>query len=391
MSETVESAEGRRGAPASGLESVVCLLNAAATWQPIQPALFEQIDWTKLVSSAEYHGVLPVFAHRLLEASGEFPIDSAVRSLLRSSLSATVVRSFPLAQEVLRVSNTFRTHVVPVIPYKGPALAEDLWGSFSLRECSDLDFLVPPDEVDRAGTLLEELGYSRVTPIAAHLRPALLRNASEEQFNHRETKILLELQWAPAPRAFATHFDAGSMWSRTREIAFAGGAVLSPSAEDLLLLLCIHGWKHNWSRLIWVADMAQLIQRLPLDWRSVFSRAKEEAHEGILALGVCMAQRCFQLELPDEFVPNRRIVRLAEELTRRLQSDEHCSYVEWHRYLLAARDSYSDRIAQVARFLLTPGLGEYGAIELPAWASSGYRFVRLARGLRMLPGKTQEQ
>jgi Uncharacterised nucleotidyltransferase len=365
-----------------------CLLSAVMLWKPLQPEFFQRVDWTQVVSSADHHGVLPILAQRVLS---ELSIDSVVRTSLRSSLSATTKRSLPLADEILRISNLFRQHGVRVIPYKGPVLAEELWGSFSLRECSDLDFLVPVGQVDRAGELLEELNYVRITPIPKHLRPTLTRNASEEQFRHRDRKVLLELQWAPAPSVFAIDYDERSLWSNAHEIAFAGGSVLAPSSEDLFLLLCIHGWKHNWSRLIWLGDIAQLLHTTQLDWSRVFVEAAKNRQTNMVSLALLLANRCFDTPLPAECVQSRKLIRVADELLGCMQSNERCSYVKWHRYMLAARDSHNDQIHQVSRFLFTPGLGEYGAIALPGWASAGYRLVRLSRVLRLFPGKAQEQ
>ena len=129
-----------------------------------------------------------------------------------------MLRSFPMVQEIVRITQVFAEHGVPLIPYKGPVLADELWGSFSLRVCADLDFLIARQDAVRGGELLEELGYERLAKLPKYLHPALLRDASEEQFRHRETGLLLELQWAPAPRVFALAFDTKPLWERTRTL-----------------------------------------------------------------------------------------------------------------------------------------------------------------------------
>ena len=363
---------------------------ATGTSPKLHPELFENIDWDRFLAGAESHGVAAVVAQRILESELRSRLDAGVERRLRQVYQTTLMRSFPLAQEIHSITRAFKNENVPIIPYKGPALAERYWGSFAVRDCVDLDFLVRPRDVERAGTILEALGYERVARIPHHLRPALIRNASEEQFRHRETGLLLELQWAPSPQVFALKFDTSEMWSKVSNIAFAGEEVLSPSPEDLLLLLCIHGWKHNWSRLIWVGDVVRLLDGESINWARLMARAKREGTLGVLSLGLLIAHTLFDVPLPPSLIIENRIKQLSEVLITRMQSAQCCSYVEWHRFMLAARDSNTDRLRQMTSFLFTPGLGEYAACDLPASTAAGYKLIRLARVMRLFPGKAIE-
>lgn len=364
------------------------LVNSASPRSSIRPALFHGIDWQRFLDAAYYHGIHAIACKRLLESN--LDLQPAERELLRAALQSTSTKSFRLVQEVLRVTRSFRERRLRIAPYKGPVLAEDLWGSFALRDCADLDFLVPFEEADRAASLLQELGYSELSPIPSHLRPALHRNASEEQLVNHEKNILLELQWSPAPRVLGIDFDASTMWNRVREIDFAGNRVLAHAPEDLFVLLAIHGWKHNWSRLLWVGDVAQLMQSNVLKWNEIFRFAERNHVLGIIRLAIGTAHACFNIELPDGHKPIAAQRHLVEALLRHLRDATPASYSDWHRLMLAARDTNRDKFRQVTRFLLTPGLGEYNFAALPAWAQSGYRAIRLARVMGMAQAKGRD-
>ena len=53
----------------------------------------------------------------------------------------------------------FENHGITAIPYKGPALALQVYGDLKLRSFVDLDVLVRRSDAARAGTLLAARGY----------------------------------------------------------------------------------------------------------------------------------------------------------------------------------------------------------------------------------------
>ena len=331
------------------------LVNAVSTWTPIRPELFHHLEWEKSISAAEDHGVLPIVAQRILESAMAGEVELPVKDRLRRSFQANLLRVLSLIEEVKRIVGVFAAERIPIIPYKGPALAESLWGNSALRKCDDLDFLVERRNVDRAGNILDSLGYTRVSPIKHHLRPALMRNASEEQFQHRETGLLLELQWSPAPQVFGIRYDADSIWPRTERISFSDELVLSPSPEDLLMLLSIDGWKHNWARLIWLGDIAQLTRLYVLDWDRLHARCKATRNLRLLALPLRMASHLFGMPLPRQFAfTDPELDALAQELEGRVREANPRRYRDWHRCMLAARDTKLDRAHQMATFGSTP-------------------------------------
>jgi hypothetical protein len=340
--------------------------------------IFVGLNWDALLAQARHHSLLPLVAHRLLE-SRNVVLPAQLRARLRSEFQANLLRNFGLFEETKRILRVWREAGIEAIPYKGPVLAEQLWGSFALRDCSDLDFLVRRSNVECAGEALTTAGYIPVAPVAPALRRALLRDASEEQFRHSQSKLLLELQWAPIPRTLAVSFDADAMWHRIRRAEVAVEAVNAPSPDDLFALLAIHGWKHNWSKLIWIADLAALMSKYPFDWKAIYESATKQGWRRILLLAVEMVSRVYGIkcELLRYVDPPLRV--LAERIEQNLRLARDNRYLEWHRDMLAARDSRSWRLRQIANFIFIPGLAEYASARLQPWMSPAYRVIRVAR------------
>ena len=106
--------------------------------------------------------------------------------------------------------------------------------------------------------------------------------------------MVLELRWRlelTQPR-FKRNLGMDWVWPRRRTAMLAGAEVPDMSPEITLLMLCMHGSKHVWSRLIWICDVAQLLVSSPdLDWKEVTREANQSGLWRSLALGVLLAHR----------------------------------------------------------------------------------------------------
>jgi len=89
------------------------------------------------------------------------------------------------------------------------------------------------------------------------------------------------------------------VWPRRRTATLAGAGVPDMSPEIKLLMLCMHGSKHAWSRLIWICDVAQLLRVSPeLNWKEVIREARKSGLWRALALGVLLAHRVAGAAVP---------------------------------------------------------------------------------------------
>jgi len=177
--------------------------------------------------------------------------------------------------------------------YKGPALAAQAWYEPALRESGDLDFLLPHDDAMRAYRLLLEQGFTPdnarasdslegrwLSPHACNL-PTLIRTSDGLQ---------LELHWALSARSFGLPLPLDGMWCSSVEVGVAPGVLVkSPSPAWHLLAAAIHGAKHRWERLKWVADVAQLLDRYPGALAEARSIAKTQRLARVLDLATALA------------------------------------------------------------------------------------------------------
>jgi hypothetical protein len=70
--------------------------------------------------------------------------------------------------------------------------------------------------------------------------------------------------------------------------------------EDELVFICIHGAKHLWERLIWIADVAALVTRQSgIDWQAATEIARDVGAERMLYTGLRLASDLLHARLPD--------------------------------------------------------------------------------------------
>jgi hypothetical protein len=163
--------------------------------------------------------------------------------------------------------------------------------------------------------------------------------------------------------------------------------VLTFSDEDLLLLLCIHGAKDMWERLILVADIAQLLRSGgQLNWPGIFKEAEAVGGSRMLRHGLLLANDLLGVDLPGEVAPALQAdpgVRwLTAQAAKRLLQDEDDPPPYLQRlffYFKSIARPFSG-FKYVADQVFTPTPLEWQLFPLP----ENYSFLyRIARPLRL--------
>ncbi len=361
--------------------------------RPVAACMATGVDWQQVIRLAEHHSVLPLLYQALCGLSAAVPPD--ILGDLRQRYQHNARRNLAFTSELFRVLSCLEAHHVPAIPYKGPVLAEAVYGDLALRSFSDLDILVRPADVGSAKAALETLGYTLSSPLSEAEERAYLATGYEYTFDGPAGRNLLEIQWRILPRFYAIHFDCCELFERAASATVSGRTVRTLSSEDLLLTLCVHAAKHAWIRLCWLRDIAGVVQSQPLDWSLVGERSRDLGIQRILAIGLLLAHRLLGAPVPDwlreSWQGNRQIDSLYNQVAQHLPGAEEYSAESpaYFRLMLRLRERWSDRIRFAFRLTFTPGIGEWQVLRLPAPLFPLYRVIRLFRlGGRLLSGRS---
>ena len=253
------------------------------------------IDWTRLLVLAQRHALVPL-VHRHLGARSALP--QAVRDRLEQDARLNAQHNLFLASRLLHVLTALNRNGIAAMPFKGPVLAARLYGDVACRQFGDLDVFVRPGAVIRARHALLEAGYHGPLPKGAGRQELFFRWRNQIELIGA-ADVHVELHWSAAPRMLGIRFDFDGMWRRAENVVMAGTHIPTPSSEDLLVLLCIHGAKHEWRRISWVCDVGQLIASAPsLAWDAVWSSASKAGVRRMVSLGLLLATDLLGAVLP---------------------------------------------------------------------------------------------
>jgi hypothetical protein len=199
----------------------------------------------------------------------------------------------PLIRTLEKTASAFAEVGVRTCALKGPALSARLYGDPAIRSSIDLDFLVAPEDLDRAVSVMRALGYSGKSDATAAY---LLRHSHHLQFaRHGATSIELHFQ---TYAGFGVTLSAAALMDRAVDYAFREHTtLLIPSPEDEFLYLAVHAAGHSFARLLWLYDMKILLQKNPgLDWDQIEKRSR--AAEVSTAVGFAVKLLMKWLDMP---------------------------------------------------------------------------------------------
>ncbi len=377
------------GLPTQTQLLLLCLQEQSdATAERIRILTQDAVHWDSVFQQACRHSVAPLFYWRTRKAKlPAIPPEIAFR--LEQRFQSVFHRNFFLTGELVKISRCFQQHGIPMLAYKGPLLAAH-YENIGLREFHDLDLLIREEDVPRVHQLLGErrfLPRSRENgPGKAHSIRFARAFDFEMTYENLNSGTLVDLHWALMPDFFALPAEARQVWERTLLVDVGGSAIQTLGAEDLLLLLCLHGTKHVWGSLGWVCDVAQVLRAHPnLDWGVLLRRAMRFRTTRALHLGLFLAIELLNAQVP-EFIrqgiaSDAKVHWLARSVRIQLFEDPswHLNTRAQSLFLMRSRDTLRDSLRCGMERVFQPTKAEGWVVDLPRALFALYYLLRPMR------------
>lgn len=295
----------------------------------------ELADCEPLLKLAEEHGVV-ARAAAALSALPEGRVPGDLLNALRERHRKQTLLSLGITSELFRILEILRKANIECAVVKGPALALRAYGDAAARRYVDLDFLVRQADLERALQPLSAAGYT------LRMSGAAIRSGKipgEYLFRRDTTNFIFELHTEKTFRYFPLPLPIEAFLRRKTSLSLDGQTVPVLCGEDEFLLISVHGAKHFWERLMWIADVAAMLRSYPhMDWNGVRKSAAAVGAGRMVRVALLLAEQILAAPLPTA-------------MSGEVQSDSVCAKLvaQISRWLPFA-GSASPAVAQRAHF-----------------------------------------
>jgi Uncharacterised nucleotidyltransferase len=318
------------------------------------------LPWSGILRRAWEQDVFPLL-YRNLRRLGFPAVPPEVQTELEAAYRINALRNTLLAEELVRVLTLLHGAGVPVIPLKGVALAEALYGDLTLRFCVDIDILVPRQMVAQSLRLLLANGY-RAEFTEQFFADLLLQKDIEYALEREErgNSFMLELHWG---LLWGSPFDGDAteeLWAEARPKPFGGVPAYALSPEWQLLFLSVHVSRHQWQGLKWLVDIHEVCSQGGIDWPKLGAKARCLGWEDMLRITLSACRSLFSTPIPEEFA--------LPQLPPWVKLFPAPPAPLWQSFLLPLRllKRPSDKLRYLLRALLWPTLAERRLLRLPS-------------------------
>ncbi|MGM8364878.1 nucleotidyltransferase domain-containing protein [Virgibacillus sp. W0181] len=230
---------------------------------------FESLDWKAFLKQVKHHRIFPLLYPKIKNIDY---VPNYVKHSMKRLYEKNTFQMLSMCADIEQINRIFTGHHIRVLFMKGPVLAQQLYGEISNRTSSDIDVLIPIDKLAIAEKALVENGYEKHDYIETVLGDWKWRHHHVTYFHAEENKKV-EVHWRlnPGPSKEPSFTE---LWENRCNINMFGSSVYTLNEEYLFLFLIMHGARHGWSRLRWLYDIGQLVERKP-DWQTISKLLKK--------------------------------------------------------------------------------------------------------------------
>jgi hypothetical protein len=252
-------------------------------------------DWTGAERLASAHGLLPWLARSLASCG---TVDTPWVPLIDAA-SAGAARTLGQLRRLAELCALLDRAGVPVLPYKGPALSFQLYGDAGLRQSVDIDLVVPLEYYADARAVLLAAGLPPRGGHSERQERTLFASLGHAPFGRGNDFV--ELHWRFVNRRFPFALDVERALARSRRIRVGGSTLPLMADDDLLVVLAMHGTRHLYERLEWLAGVTRLLVMHRGDAERLAEHAESLRARRMLHASVHVAQRMLGLPLDDDW------------------------------------------------------------------------------------------
>jgi hypothetical protein len=286
-----------------------------------------------------------------------------------------------LATEGVRISNILKDAGISSILLKGPFLSLQIYGDTAMRPSRDVDILVLPENIEMVNDILLSQGYRKVYPdftLSKKQNEFYKKHKNQFAYRNVENGCLVELHWRLFGQKSLFPIPTGQVFAESQELIMGGKPIRVLSKNHLIEYLCLHGALHQWFRLHWLRDIAQLLSDETVNPSEIIESAKRNGNDRPVEQAIILANMFFGS--PSNIKPNRIVASIVNESITAAVSDESrslsrkISRLRVPFYKMRLKSSINHKLSSWT--VLQPNFNDWKILKLPDSLFFLYFFLR---------------
>ena len=284
------------------------------------------VDWHRFLTVVERHRVAGLAWHALRDLQPALPED--IKAALASKSGSIAAQGLQAAAQSAEISIALDQAGITHLFVKGLMVGALAYPSPFIKHSWDVDLLVDAREIEQSAEVLHRLGFDLVFPSIGTDWPRLASwhgVQKDSAWRHARSGLMVELHSRLADNPLL--IPSVGLASPIQTVTLAEGIAL-PTLEwpEMFAHLCVHGASSAWFRLKWIGDLAALVSKSAVPPDRLFERSQQLGAGRAAGQALLLADRLFDLQLPDELRRrldgNRATVWLADAAMKQLLAPE---------------------------------------------------------------------
>jgi len=249
---------------------------------PINFRNLTEKDWSKLLTNAQQHSILPLLYHHLTQ-NKEIHVPTNILEKLKQAYLRNSLRNTQIYYELSNIINKANDDNIPIIVLKGADIAVSLYPSIALRPMKDFDLFIKIEDIQKVHDILIQLGWHGKQSLEAV--DYILQ--TEYSLKYEKPKLQIDLHLK------VPELSALNLWTNVKSMAMGSTKMLILKPEILLIFLCNHLYEHardEVAELLKFYDIVLALKkyRESIDWdyliQSVYTNQSENVVYHILEI-----------------------------------------------------------------------------------------------------------
>lgn len=244
------------------------------------------LEYKKFYQLAKRNRIRPV-VYSILSA---MPVDKRLLKRLEEDCRNSTLSIFKNLKETERLIDLLEAKNIHVIPYRGMLFSKIYYGEWTMRESSDIDFLIQEKDIPGIITFIAGEHYHSAIPADDYRNKYLYTSDLSVDVNNdteQQRNIHLEFHYNISPACYGV--DAGYQQLAKDTILFQLNDRCIPvlsSTSNAKMLLAHHGLHDIWVSLKYYLDMAVLSKTPDIDWKETETFCRKNGYYKLSAAGL---------------------------------------------------------------------------------------------------------